>query len=436
MSKMPLYRTLILSGAVLGVLAFTGCGSQDQHETLKVQQMNRWNMTRIGILYQLAEQQYKVGDYDKCTDTLKDAFALKANFAPIYILAARVQIEKGNLETASDDLNTAIRIDANDPEPYYLLGVLYQRWQKPEVACDYYNQAWSRKADEARYMLAMVEMEISLGRLDEAQNTLESKLVYFEQSAALRVALARIATLKNDFATASKCYREAVTLMPEDKNLRLSFANSLFCARQFAEASAILEDLKKSAAPADKADILMILGQSYMGGHRFQDARNCFQEIIRDKPEDTLAYLNLGKACVQTGDLGIAAAAARKVLRNDPENVQGMIITALVQQKQKKWNDAGATLAKAAKFAPGDATVLCMQGLNAQETGNRDQANAFFEKALQADPKDAWAAELLGKSKPAAMTPAKSDDAEPVGVAPQTAGSAAAMARLEVSASK
>src|ERR1035437_9516564 len=165
-------RTLILSAAVLGALAFAGCSGMKQHETMKVQQTTRWNLTRIAIMYQLAEQQYKVGDYDKCNETLKDAFGTKAQFAPIFILAAKVQIEQGNLEAAAEHLNHAIRINANEAEPYYLLGVLYQRWQKPEVAADYYKQAWSRKPGEARYMLATVEMEISLGRLEEAQSTL------------------------------------------------------------------------------------------------------------------------------------------------------------------------------------------------------------------------------------------------------------------------
>jgi tetratricopeptide (TPR) repeat protein len=408
-----------MSATVTGALLLTGCGGGQKHnETMREKQFGKWNLTRIGILYQLAEQQYKVGDYDKCQESLKDAFALKLDYAPIHILAAKVHIEKANLELALEQLNKAIQIKPSEPEPYYLLGVLYQRWQKPEVACDYYRQAWTRKQDEARYMLATVEMEISLGRLDEAQSILESKMVYFEQSAALRVALARIATLKNDFPTAAKCYRDAVTLMPDDHNLRRSFADTLFYAKQYKEAAQILEDLKKRADTTDRPNLMTMLGQSYMHLRRHQDARNCFQEVVRDRPDDLNAYLNLGKACVQTGDLGISLSAARKILRSEPDNVQAMIVMALVQQKQKKWNDASVTLNKAARVAPQDTTVLCMLGVNAQQQGKKSEAVAWYEKAVRVNPSDAWAVELLGRAKPAVSqeAPAAPDNGDEVPV--------------------
>jgi tetratricopeptide (TPR) repeat protein len=413
MEKKSLVRALVISGTVIGALAFTGCGDKGKHETLKAQQLTRWNLTRIGIMYQLAEQQYKVGDYDKCQDTLKEAFGTKAEFAPIYILAAKVQIEKSNLETAAEHLNHAIRINANEPEPYYLLGVLYQRWQKPEVACDYYKQAWTRKGDEARYLLAVVEMEMSLGRLDEAQATLESKLVYFEQSPALRIALARIATLKENHVLAARCYREASILLPDDMGLRRAYAEAAFFASQFAEATPILEELRKRSDTRDKSNLVMMLGQSYMGQRRYQDARNTFQEVIRERPDDMMAYLNLGKVCVQTGDLGIALSASRKILRTDPDNVQAMILMALVQQKQKKWNDAQVTLTKAQKLEPANTTVLCMLGVSAQQMGRKAEAVAYYESAVQADPKDAWAVELLGKAKPQARPVAEEESEAP-----------------------
>jgi superkiller protein 3 len=158
--------------------------------------------------------------------------------------------------------------------------------------------------------------------------------------------------------------------------------------------------LRKRSDARDKANLAMMLGQSYMGQKRYQDARNIFQELIRERPEDMMAYLNLGKVCVHTGDLGIAMSASRKILRTDPENVQAMILMALVQQKQKKWIDAHATLVKAQKLAPTNTTVLCMLGVSAQQLGRPAEAVAFFESAVQADPKDAWAVELLGKVKP------------------------------------
>ena len=62
------------------------------------------------------------------------------------------------------------------------------------------------------------------------------------------------------------------------------------------------------------------------------------------------AYLALGKSCLMTNDLNLTLQAAKKVLRTEPNNVQAMILEALVQQKQKKWSDSLTTLSTAKGF--------------------------------------------------------------------------------------
>src|SRR5690349_17570434 len=109
MSRISLYRSLIVATAVAAGLALPACNYMAKnHETAVSKGTISWNMARLAIIYQLAETQYKVGDFDKCTETLKEAFATKAPFAPMHVLAAKVDIERGNLEQAVGNLNAAI----------------------------------------------------------------------------------------------------------------------------------------------------------------------------------------------------------------------------------------------------------------------------------------------------------------------------------------
>lgn len=406
-----LYRSCLVLG--LSAAAFLGgCDSGKKHQTIKEEQYNRWNMTRIGVMAQLAKQQYEVGDYDKCKETLAQCLALNAPHAGIHILAAKVDIEKGNLETAADQLHQASRIDPNDPEPYYLLGVVFQRWQKPDVAADFYTQAFEKKPGDPLYLLAVAEMKITNNKLDEAKKLLEDKIIYFEQTAAIRVALARIASLQNNHDLACKYYRDAVLLLPEDAAIRRSYAEALFDAGKFADAAPIFDDLRRRPATSpdgkpdltadgdDKQNTLMLLGQCYLELKRPFDARNTFQEITREHPDAAGAYLGLARACISTNELSVALAAAKKVSRVEPNNADAMILAALVQQKQKKWADAQVTLAPAQKLAPENSTILCMLGLSAQHLDHPDQAAAFFQQALTLNPNDPWATELLTSLKP------------------------------------
>src|SRR5271170_6997441 len=167
MTTISLYRTLPLAFVAAAILFATGCDDMmKKHDALKEESYGRWNMTRMAVMYQLAEQQYEVGDYDKCKKTMEDAMALKTPYGPLQTLAGKVEIEKGSLELAASYLKEGARLDPTNPEPLYLLGIVYQRWQKNDVAADYYQQAWDRKPSEALYMLAVAEMKITLGQLD------------------------------------------------------------------------------------------------------------------------------------------------------------------------------------------------------------------------------------------------------------------------------
>ena len=159
-------------------------------------------------------------------------------------------------------------------------------------------------------MLALVEMKISLGKLDEAKKILQDKEVYFEQSAALRIALARIAELQNDHAAACKYYRDAVILMPEAAEIRQEYAEELFAAEKYAEASAVFEDMRKDAKGEEKETLQLMLGECYLNMRRPFDARACLQEVVRVNPNSPTAYLLLAKTCVETNDLSIAALAS------------------------------------------------------------------------------------------------------------------------------
>src|SRR5262249_36351218 len=118
----------------------------------------------------------------------------------------------------------------------------------------------------------------------------------------------------------------------------------------------------------------------------------------------------------EDNDSVLAIQTTERVLTIDRQNVQAMILKALAEQKQKRWKVAGETLQGAIAVAPKDSTVLCMLGVNAQHLGEKDRAVDYFEQAVAANDKDAWAAQLLASVKPAPIKieePAPKQDEAP-----------------------
>jgi tetratricopeptide (TPR) repeat protein len=403
----------LVGAALIGLVGCAGTGA-DHNQTVKEGMKKQWAMARVGIVYQLAKQQYEAGEYSKCRETLQQAAGLPESYAPLNILAAKIEIEKGNLDLAYNQLKVAQLTDPSNPESYYFMGVVYQRWQKPEQALENYKLAWEAKHSEAGYMLAVTEMLISMGRLEEAQKLLEAKLDYFEQTAAVRVALGKVYALKHDYVNASRYYRDAMILSPDDQSLRLTYAESLYFSGKYADALPMLEELHRNPEGADKNLVTMLLGRTFIGLHRTRDARFCFQDLTQDNPSNVVAWLSLGRVYLLEGDTSMSIEAANRVLRIEPESVQAMILRALAEQKQKNWKESMTTLETAHRVAPKDSTVLCLMGLSQQSLGQKEKAAACFEQAVTANPQDAWAQQLLAAAKPVEIRPTEAAIADPV----------------------
>ena len=177
--------------AGLLVLWVAGCETPTSKQTHNAAK-ERWNATRSGVLYSLAKQQFETGDLDKAEKTILQAMQTSPERAEHYELAARIQLERGQLERAFRLLETAIGYDAKRADSHYLLGVVYERWQRHEAALSAYERAYELRPDDVGGLLAASDILVKLDRLDEAIQRLEEKAIYFENNAALRVELGQM----------------------------------------------------------------------------------------------------------------------------------------------------------------------------------------------------------------------------------------------------
>src|SRR4051794_38656453 len=101
------YSTMLTAALAVG---FAGCEAEHTKFVKDSKQQKNWELQRVDIMYQVAEQQYRVGDMDQCHESLKQALAVNAPYAPIHVLAAKVELEGGSLEEATTQLKQALAI--------------------------------------------------------------------------------------------------------------------------------------------------------------------------------------------------------------------------------------------------------------------------------------------------------------------------------------
>src|SRR5271170_7281393 len=190
--------TIILFCAAAAGLA--GCESTKPQPTQSEAAQKQWSQARAGVLETLAADQYRNGNFDKCQATLDEALRLTPQNGNLHILAARLAIEQGSLETAEKQLEQAKKLDPANPEADYLTGVVLQRWQQPEQAFEAYDAAVKKNPDELSYLMAKAEMLVVLNRPVEALELLQAKVVYFEHSAAIRDAVGQLLVQQGRYA--------------------------------------------------------------------------------------------------------------------------------------------------------------------------------------------------------------------------------------------
>ena len=121
------------------------CSRIFRHSGSSESAKRQWNAARAGALAGLAKDQFESGSLDQARQSITEAIKLDPENARIRVLSAKLAIEQAQLEVAERELRLARQFDPKNPEADYLSGVVFQRWQKPDVAYEFYTLPTAEK---------------------------------------------------------------------------------------------------------------------------------------------------------------------------------------------------------------------------------------------------------------------------------------------------
>ncbi|HEY8750285.1 MAG TPA: tetratricopeptide repeat protein [Tepidisphaeraceae bacterium] len=381
---------------MFGLVVAAAAGCQNKSDQ-KAEAQEHWNNTRATILMGVAQDQYKAQDFDKCNETLSKAMRMSPNAPQLHVLAAKVQIEQGHLELAEKELEVARRFGPAEPEPYYLSGVIYQRWQKPQTALEFYRQAGQRAPAELSYILAEGEMLVALERVPEALALLQAKVSYFENSAAIRDAVAQLLVQSGRYADAIKMFRQASVLAEKDDGIRERLALACYADKQYGPCAKVLTRLTATDAFAKRADLLELQGECQL---QIGDSRMAVRSLTAATEINAYSarlWQNLGRAILDTGDLKRADYALRRSLGVDASIGETHLLIGYVQLRESKFDAALKSFKTANDLDKADTTAICMVGYTLTKMGREREAAAFYAQALRVKPGDDMASELMAQ---------------------------------------
>jgi tetratricopeptide (TPR) repeat protein len=384
------------SMVMLGLL-LCGCASGPKKLSPQAQAAKRWNDARTDVLVGLARDEYNNQNFDDSRQTIDEALKLSPDIAAAHLLSARLYVEAGQLEAAERELDVARQLEPIHAEADYLSGVIYQRWEQPEKALDFYQKACDQAPAELAYLLAKAETLVLLNRTDEALDLLQAKVTYFEHSGTIRDEVGLLLIQQGKYDEAAEILRRGSILAPEELTIREHLALALYYAKRYPEAIDVLSPLLQDEHFAKRADLWLALGESRVNIGQDEQAVEDFQQAAQSMPDSAGLWLSLGKAQLQLNNLRGADAALRRSVELDSNNGESQLLLGYLRLRQGQAREALGAFEKASELDPSDTVSLCMIGYALEKIGRADLSAGYYAQALKIQPHDEMASQLMAR---------------------------------------
>ncbi len=388
-------RNAIGFGLAAGLAATALIGCSSGHGKYTTDGLNaaqdRMATIKSGTQWDMARQQFLVGDLSKALKSVDQSISIKDSVAKSHNLRGRILVELGQLESASESFKRALVIDPSFVESHYYLGVLYERFGELDQALEKFQAAVALDPSNAQYTIAAAEMCIETGQLDKAEALLRTDRSYFEHNAGVRQTLGHIALMRNDAEKAVELFNEAQLLAPEDTSINEDLALAQMKAGDHVEAEYTLRRLLKSKELSDRRDLKQLHARCLVALDRPVEARTILTGITSDERgvNDVDAWIDLGQVAVLLGDFQRVRIAAGRLTAIAPGRFEGPLLAAFWMRDKGDLAGALKSAEAARKLAQNrDPMPSIVRGLILSEMGRTSEAEASFAEAYSIAPND------------------------------------------------
>jgi len=361
-------------------------------------------------------------------ESLEKAVALKPALTDAQLLLAGLDASGGKLKEARQRLDPLL---ARDPGNLVLLGMLFQlqvqekewdgmqetlarlrtagadrmkadlaeghvavaqqQWDKADAA---YRRAATQQPQAAEPLLALVQLGVRRGQVQQTQATLEALVAEQPTHPYAAGFLGEVLLMKGDAAAAMPQFEAATKLNPKWTTPWIHLARHSY-AKQQAEAgdSALTKALEASP---DNEQLRLMLAASLDARDRVDEAIAQYESVLKHHPKSLLAANNLAATLIdRKGDpdsLQRALALSRDFETHAP-NPYLLDTLGWAHLKLGHHQDALRLVKQAMAKAPDHPVLNYHLGVIYAQSGEKKEARAHLSQALQAKQTFPWTEE-------------------------------------------
>lgn len=187
------------------------------------------------------------------------------------------------------------------------------------------------------------------------------------------------------FPAAESVYSVIIEVLPEEVNAYLGRAVARLIQNKTIEA---LKDLALAKKLAKTTEEITKLGLLYQQIGQIVQARLCFEDILKNSPEDYNTNLYLGSIDQSEGKISSAMERLNRLINLYPEDSRAYIQLGNLLLSNQKIDEAMEIFEKAKVIDSSNGYIYYTLGLCYLETNDKDTALACIEKALEIEPEN------------------------------------------------
>ena len=300
------------------------------------------------------------------------------------LAAASLAMRKGDLSTASDEIQQALAIEPNSAHAHLVMAVMYLLRQNRSHAEAELKAAADLAPLRSEERIKYAEFQSASGAADAAKATLQNIVNQANDYVPAWLDLAKIAVSEKKYDDCQKSLENILSRDPENPDAHFLQAEVLLAKGDPAKATATLDRVNNNYP--DNPLVKFALARAYLASKNPAQATATLEQVVSMSPDYAEAIVALAELNLRFGKAQAVVLAMEDLLKKHPEVPRARLMLANAYQALGRLDDAAALFREQIKTAPDSPEAYFFLGLVLRQQKKNEEARQAFEKASELAP--------------------------------------------------